>query len=82
MRTKVLGNDSTMLRADEMMVALAISASKDKDAERAYAKISELSGCDIHCSVTQYPQDLSILRKLGMNVTCEPVLQTKIQFGS
>ncbi len=82
MRTKVLGNDSTMLRADEMMLALAISASKDEEAKTSYDAIGQLRGCDIHCSVTQYPQDLSILRKLGLNVTCEPVLQTRIMFGN
>ncbi len=80
MRTQVLGFENTMLRADEMMLALAISASKDELAKKALDQIEKLKGCDIHCSVTQYPQDLSILRKLGMNVTCEPVLQTKLMF--
>ena len=82
MRTKVLGNDTTMLRADEMMLALAISASKDEEAKTSYEAIGQLRGCDVHCSVTQYPQDLSILRKLGLNVTCEPVLQTRLMFSN
>lgn len=81
MRTKILGNGNTMLRADEMMLALSISASKDGFAKKALDLIGRLDGCDIHCSVTQYPQDLSILRKLGMNVTCEPVLQARLMFG-
>ncbi|MCQ2078713.1 MAG: DUF1846 domain-containing protein [archaeon] len=81
MRTQILGNENTMLRADEMMLALAISASKDELAKKALDQIGKLNGCDIHCSVTQYPQDLSILRKLGMNVTCEPVLQTRLMLN-
>jgi len=80
MRTGILGNDSTMLRADEMMITLAISASKDELAKKALDQIGELIGCDIHCSVTLYPQDMSILKKLGMNVTSEPVPQTKLMY--
>ena len=81
MRTQILGFENTMLRADEMMLALSISASKDLLAKKALDQIGALKGCDIHCSVTQYPQDISILRKLGLNLTCEPVLQTKLMFG-
>ena len=50
-------------------------------AKKALDQIGTLKGCDIHCPVTQYPQDISILRKLGLNLTCEPVLQTKLMFG-
>lgn len=81
MRTNILGADTTMLRADEMMLALAVSASRDPAAAEAYAKIGELRGCDIHCSVTLYPQDRSILRKLGFNTTCEPVLQSALMYS-
>ena len=79
LRTDVLGND-TKLRADEMLIALAISAKTSTESERAFSKLKKLRGCDLHGSVVLYPQDNSVLRKLGINVTCEPVHQDRILY--
>lgn len=82
MKRDLIGNADTKLRADEMLVALAFSARLDEDSKRTYDMIAELRGCDLHGSVVLYPQDISMLRKLGLNVTSESVHQTSTLFQS
>lgn len=80
LRTGLLGSDNPRLRADEMLTALAVAAEHSERARTAYAQFTRLKGSDVHCSVVMYPQDSSVLRKLGTNVTCEPILATKFLF--
>lgn len=70
------------LRADEMLVALAISANESQESARAFARLNRLRGCDLHGSVVISPQDNSVLRKLGINVTNEPVHQDRLLYRS
>lgn len=82
MKTQLLGSDDTKLRADEMLTTLAISAHISDDSKSTYDMISNLRGCDIHCSVFMYPQDTSLLRKLGVNATSEPLHATEMLYQS
>ena len=68
------------LRADEMLVALAICSENSEESARAFSKLGRLRGCDLHGSVILYPQDVSVLRKLGINVTSEPVLRDRLLY--
>ena len=70
------------LRADEMLVALAICSENSEESARAFSKLGRLRGCDLHGSVILYPQDVSVLRKLGINVTSEPVLRDRLLYQS
>ncbi|MDR2698160.1 MAG: DUF1846 domain-containing protein [Candidatus Methanoplasma sp.] len=76
LKTKNLGFTNTTLHVDEMLIALSISAQTDPVAKAALEQIPKLRGCEMHSSVILSSVDDSILRRLGLNVTCEPVYQT------
>ncbi|AGI48075.1 Uncharacterized protein conserved in bacteria [Thermoplasmatales archaeon BRNA1] len=82
LRTEIFGSDSKRLRLDEMLTALAVSAETNPDAAKALSQIGKLRGCDIHASTTMYAQGRTALRKLGINATSEPVLQTRLLYQS
>ena len=60
-----------------MLIALAISAVSNKDSKRAMAQLENLRYTEFHSTVMLSQVDMNTLRKLGMNVTCEPKYQTK-----
>ncbi|MDR0790974.1 MAG: DUF1846 domain-containing protein [Methanomassiliicoccaceae archaeon] len=76
MKTKYLGNKSPRLRADEMLVALSVSAAMSPVADVAFKMLPELRGCEVHSSVILASIDEYVFRQLGANVTCEPQYQT------
>ena len=65
---------------DETLIALSICAASDKNAKAALDVISELKGAEAHSSVILSQVDENIFKKLGINLTCEPVYQTKKLF--
>jgi uncharacterized protein (UPF0371 family) len=65
---------------NEVLIALSISAATDPNAEAAYACLSDLHGCEAHTSVIVSGTDAETLRKLGINLTCEPVYESKKLF--
>lgn len=72
-----LGSRNPRLHTDEVLIALAISAVDDENAKRAMEKIPELRGCQVHTSVMLSEVDLSIFKKLGVDLTCEPVIKKR-----
>ena len=72
-----LGNRNPRLHTDEILIALTICAATDRRAETAMQQIEKLKGCEVHSSVILSPVDVSTFRKLGVNLTCEPVYQNK-----
>ncbi len=77
LKTEALGNHNPRLHADEILIALAISATTNPMAALAMEQIPKLRGCEAHTSVIVSNVDKDIYRKLGINLTCEPVYQTK-----
>ncbi|MCR5830043.1 MAG: DUF1846 domain-containing protein [Lachnospiraceae bacterium] len=72
-----LGNRNPRLHTDEVLIALTICAATDSLAETAMQQIEKLKGCEVHSSVILSQVDVSTFRKLGVNLTCEPVYQKK-----
>ena len=72
-----LGNRNPRLHTDEVLIALSISAVTNETAAVAMAQLEKLKGCEAHSSVILSQVDDSMFRKLGVNLTCEPVYQTK-----
>ena len=72
-----MGNRNPRLHTDEVLIALAISAATDPTAARAMDALSDLKDCDAHSTVILSQVDDGMFKKLGMNVTCEPVYQNK-----
>ena len=71
------GNHNPRLHTDEVLVMLAVSAASGGVSAKAMEKISELTGAQVHSSVILSAVDTDVFRKLGMNLTCEPIYQTK-----
>jgi len=80
LKTHYLGNNNPRLHIDEVLVAIAISAQMSPVAAQAIAALPQLKGTQVHSSVILSEIDLSTLKKLGMNVTCEPKYNTKKLF--
>ena len=71
-------NDSFAARwAALILIALAIAATTDEVAARAMAQLPKLRGCEAHTSVIVSAVDKAVYRKLGLNLTCSPVYETK-----
>ncbi len=72
-----LGNHNPRLHADEVLVALAISAQTNPIAEMAFEKLGSLKGCEAHSTVILPNIDENIFKKLGVNLTTEPQFYAK-----
>lgn len=71
-----LGNRNPRLHTDEVLIALAMSATNDENARKAYQQLDKLAGCEAHCSVILSEVDMNVFRNLKVNLTCEPKYQT------
>lgn len=76
LKTKTLGNRNPRLHTDEILIALCVSAVSDKNAKKAMSQIHKLKNCQVHSSVMLSSVDINTLKKLGVNLTCEPKYQT------
>ena len=77
LKIKRLGNKNPRLHLDELLIALSICAVTDKVARKALDCLDKLRHCDAHSTVILSPADESTLKKLGVQLTCEPKYQTK-----
>ena len=75
-----LGNQNPRLHPDEVLIALSICAVNDEKAHRALECLGQLRNCEAHSSVILSQVDENTLKKLGLNLTCEPQYQTKRLF--
>ena len=72
-----LGNHNPRLHTDEVLVALSVSAVTESAAEIAMQQLENLRGCEAHSTVILSEVDVSVMKKLGINLTCEPAYQSK-----
>ncbi|MDI9629157.1 MAG: DUF1846 domain-containing protein [Acidobacteriota bacterium] len=77
LKTKHLGSLNPRLHTDEVLIALSVSANRDDNARRALAELHRLRGCDVHTTVILGSVDEAIFRNLGVQVTSEPIYQSK-----
>ena len=77
LKVENLGNHNPRLHTDEVLIALAITAATSPEAKRAMEALAQLKNAELHSSVILSPVDVATFRKLGINLTCEPVYQTK-----
>ncbi len=80
LKVENLGNHNPRLHTDEVLIALAITAATSETAKLAMNALKELKGAELHSSVILSPVDVATFRKLGINLTCEPLYQTKKLF--
>lgn len=77
LKTQQLGGHNPCLHTDEVLIALSISAATSDVAEKALKQLPKLKGCDVHTTTILSPADEVLFRKIGVNVTSEPVYSTK-----
>ena len=72
LKTHYLGAGNPRLHPDETLMALSITSATSEVAARVLAGLERLRGCDAFFSVIISAEDEALLRKLGLNVCCEP----------
>ncbi len=77
LKTTHLGSRNPRLHTDEVLIALAVSAGGDEHARAALDQLDNLRGCDVHTTTILGSVDEGILRSLGVQVTSEPIYQSK-----
>ncbi len=77
LKVENLGNSNPRLHSDEILIALAISATTNPVAAMAMEQLSRLRGCEAHISVMLSNVDKTTYKKLGLNLTTEPIHATK-----
>ena len=79
-RTNILKSHCTLLTVDDILVALSICSAKNEKAKKALAKLTELKNCDAHSTYILPSSEENTLKKLGINVTCDPVFASNNLF--
>jgi uncharacterized protein (UPF0371 family) len=82
LKKDILNGKNASLDVEETLIALAISAISNPAAQMALQKLTELNNCEMHSTHIPTPGDEAGLRKLKINVTCDPLFSSKRLFVS
>ena len=74
-KTQYLGGKNPRLHTDEVLVALSVLSDTDSRCARALQQLPSLRGCQVHTTVMLSDVDRKIFKKLGIGLSCEPVLK-------
>lgn len=77
LKVNYLGSRNPRLHTDEVLIALSASAATDHNAQVALEQLPKLKGREVHTSVLLSNVDTKIFKKLGVNLTCEPIYEEK-----
>ena len=77
MKTNDLGNHNPRLHADEVLIALVISAQTNPLADLAIKQLENLKNCQAHSTVIMPIVDSEVFKKLKIDVTTEPLMYAK-----
>lgn len=77
LKTEVLGGHNPRLHADEILIALTMSAATNPAAALAMEQLPKLKNTEAHASVIVSTVDSALYRKLGIRLSTEPKYQTK-----
>jgi uncharacterized protein (UPF0371 family) len=77
LKVGLLGSKNPRLHPDELLIALSICAVHDPVAAKATEQLSRLRHCEMHSTVILAASDEHTLKKLGINLTCDPTYETK-----
>ena len=76
-----LGNNNPRLHTDEVLIALSICTATNHTAELVLDQLPKLKNGEAHSTVILSQVDINILKKLGINVTCEPAYNNKLLYN-
>ena len=80
LKTKYLGSKNPRLHTDETLIALSVSAASNPEARLALEQLRRLKGCQAHTTVMISSVDIWELRKLGIELTCEPTFEKQKKY--
>ena len=81
MKRNVLNYKDAVLNLEEVLVSLSISAATNPMIESVLKKLAMLKGCEAHSTTMINKTDENMLRKLGVNLTCDPVFPSKALYA-
>ena len=73
LKVRFLGGKNPRLHTDEVLIALSLAAATNENAKMALEQLPALRGCQVHTSVMLSEVDIKIFKKLGVDLTSEPV---------
>ena len=73
LKVRFLGGQNPRLHTDEVLIALALSAATSEKAKAAMEQLPQLRGCQVHTSVMLSEVDIKSFKKLGVDLTSEPI---------
>lgn len=76
LKRDVLKQDKVSLNVEEILNALAVSASTNPSADLAVEKLKLLRGCKAHCTAILNDKDEQLFGDLGIDITCDPEFST------
>ena len=83
LKLKPLGNHtSNSLNLEEVLIALSICSATNPIVKRALKNLNKLSGLEAHASFMVYNGDLNTLKRLNINLTCDPIFYSNNLFMS
>ncbi len=82
LKKHILQGKLISLDLEETLIALGISAATNPAAQTALDNLRKLQDCEVHLTHMPSPGDEAGLRKLGVNLTCDPEFPTKRLFIS
>ncbi|MEA1878602.1 MAG: DUF1846 domain-containing protein [Bacteroidota bacterium] len=80
LKKDILEGKMISLDLDETLIALGISALSNPAAQMALEHLIDLRGCEVHLTHIPTPGDEAGLRKLKVNLTCDPEYSSKSLF--
>lgn len=73
LKVRFLGGKNPRLHTDEALIALSLAGLTNEDAKNALEQLPKLNGCQVHTSVMLSEVDAKIFKRLGVDLTSEPV---------
>lgn len=80
LKQNILGGKALSLDLTEVLTCLAITAPTSPATQLALDKLKDLKGCEMHLTHMPTSGDETGLRRLGINLTCDPVFASKNLF--
>ncbi len=77
LKSEILGSASPVLKLDDVLIALSICAVTNPMVQEALNCVEQLKGCDFHSTQLLRSGDEGTLRKMGIQLTCEPKFPEK-----
>ena len=77
LKVRFLGGKNPRLHTDEVLIALTFAGMTDLKAKLSLEQLPKLKGCQVHTTVMLSDVDKNMFRRIGIELTSDPVLTKK-----